>query len=105
MRLHKIAIFMIIGLCAAVSGMAQAPAAIEKEFSTLLDNISKSGTYGGSYDEKLLTASNSALKEKLIAYGKRNDVLKYGFPQLKDKMYIATSRDGRLRIYSWDLET
>ena len=30
-------------------------------------------------------------------------MLAYKFPKLSDKMYVATSRDGRFRIYSWDL--
>lgn len=31
--------------------------------------------------------------------------MRYAFPKLKDKMYVATSADGKLRVYSWDLGT
>lgn len=84
---------------------SQTPAAIERELIGYLDNISKYGNYGGSTDDDKLSKNNADLKAKLVKYGKRADILKYAFSKLSDKMYIATSKDGRFRIYSWDLET
>ncbi|MEQ1765146.1 MAG: hypothetical protein ABL984_18610 [Pyrinomonadaceae bacterium] len=84
---------------------AQTPAAIEKELVGYLDTMSKSGTYGGEYDDAKLTAASDGLKKKLVRYAGRADVLKYSFPKLKETMFIATSKDGKFRIYSWDLES
>ena len=78
--------------------------AIEGELVRRLDNISKFGTYGGNFDEKVY-AENKALRAKLLSYGRRADVLRYPFSKLKEKMQITTSKDGNLRIYSWDEET
>jgi hypothetical protein len=41
----------------------------------------------------------------LVRYGARVDVLKFAFPKLKNEMFVATSNDGKLRIYSWDMQT
>ena len=84
---------------------AQAPAAVERQLLGYLDTVTKSGTYSGEYDEDKNTKANDSIRETLVRNGKRLDVLHYAFPKLKDQMYVATSRDGRLRIYSWDLET
>ena len=67
--------------------------------------MSRSGTYGGEYNEDKLNSASLLLKQKLVEYGGRADVLKYSFPKLKETMFIATSKDGKFRIYSWDLES
>jgi hypothetical protein len=69
-----------------------------------LDNISKFGNYSGNFDDKVYE-ENKQFKAKLLSYGRRADVLRYAFPKLKEKMQVTTSRDGNLRIYSWDQET
>jgi hypothetical protein len=83
---------------------AQTLPVIERELIGRLDNISKFGTYGGNFDDKVY-AENKAFKTALLTYGRRSDVMRYLFPKLKEKMQITTSRDGKLRIYSWDQET
>jgi len=88
-----------------ISQYAQTLSSIEGEMVRHLDNISKFGNYGGSYDGTKVESENRDLKGKLIRYGKRADVLRYSFPKLKGKMQVATSKDGNLRIYSWDEET
>ena len=88
-----------------LSAHSQTPGVIERRILGHLDNISKFGNYGDGYDENKIYAENRALKELLVKYGRRSDVLRYAFPKLKGKMQITTSRDGRLRIYSWDEET
>src|SRR5215210_931190 len=90
---------------AVFSDHAQSLSAIERELVGHLDNISKFGNYGGGYDETRIYAENKSLKSKLLSYGKRADVFRYPFPKLKEKMKVVTSKDGNLRIYSWDQET
>lgn len=95
---------ILISLLFAMAASAQAPVAVERELIGYLDNITKYGNYGGEFDGDKLDKNNTALKNALIKYGKRADILAYKFAKLDNKMDIATSRDGRLRIYSWDLE-
>jgi len=85
--------------------VAQSPAAVERQILVQLDNIDKYSTYLGEYDETKNDEANKALRETLVRNGKRLDILRYAFPKLKDKMYVTTSADGKLRIYSWDLGT
>ena len=89
----------------SVSASAQTPAEIEREFLGHLENIGKYGSYAGGYDEDKVLSANAELRAKLLEYGKRRDVLSYEFPGLKNEMFVATSKDGRLRIYSWDMQT
>ena len=96
-------LFSIVLLVGVVS--AQTPSAIEKELLGYLDTMSKAGTYGGEYNEEKLSAASDLFKQKLMKYGVRADVLKFSFPKLSESMFIATSKDGRLRVYSWDLES
>src|SRR5881394_3489755 len=98
-------LFTLIALTLALAAIsaAQTPVAIEKEFLGYIDNITKFGTYGGTADEDKLTKFNDLLRDKLLAYGKRADVLAYSFPKIKQELYVATSPDGRFRVYSWDL--
>lgn len=89
----------------AASAAAQSPATVEREIVGHLDAITKYGSYGDSYDEAKLTKHNELLKNTLIRNGKRSEILHYAFPKLDGKMFVATSADGKLRVYSWDLET
>src|SRR6476469_4167218 len=66
--------------------------------------MAKYGSYAGAYDADKLSKNSELIKSTLVKNGSRPDILRYGFPKLKDKMDIATSRDGRFRVYSWDLE-
>lgn len=97
------ALIFILLLASCVA--AQTPAAIEKELVGYLSTMSQSGTYSGEYNEEKLGAATDLLKQKLLKYAARADVLKYSFPKLKETMFIATSKDGKFRIYSWDLES
>ena len=97
--------FVLLILLIASRAAAQTPAAIEKELLGYLTTMAETGSYSGNYDEAKLDPASDALKKKLMRYATRADVLKYGFPKLKDEMFIATSRDGKFRVYSWDLQT
>lgn len=89
----------------SLGAFAQTPAEIEAELLGHLENVSKYGSYSGDFDEDKVTIGNEAIRTKLIQHGTRKDVLAYPFPKLKGEMFVATSPDGRLRIYSWDLQT
>ena len=92
-------------VCFTAAAHTQTPQQIESEILGHLQTISKTGNYSGSYDEEKLYDANRALRSKLLKYGKNPAVLKYAFPKLKVEMFVATSKDGRLRIYSWDTQT
>jgi hypothetical protein len=94
---------IILALSFVASG--QTPAMIERELLGYSDAVDKSGSYSGNYDEDKNSKANGAIHLTLERAGKRLDVLRYAFPKLKERMYVATSSDGNLRIYSWDLET
>lgn len=84
---------------------AQSPAAVERQILDQLKEIGKYGTYTGDYDETKNDNANKNLRDTLVRYGNRLDILRFAFPKLKNQMFVTTSRDGKLRIYSWDLET
>lgn len=96
---------IVITLFLAGTGLGQRPAAVERELIGYLDNISKHGNYTGDRDAEKLDKNNTALKTALIKYGKRADILAYKFAKLGSRMYMVTSRDGRFRVYSWDIES
>lgn len=89
----------------AVAAVAQTPAQIEAELLGNLENIAKFGSYSGNFDEDKAASGNEQIRQILVKNGARKDVLAYAFPKLKGEMFVATSPDGRLRIYSWDLQT
>lgn len=90
------------------TSFSQSPAQVESRILAKLQTLSDTGTYGGSYsddDGKRNGDANKELTALLVKEGSRAEILKYAFPKLKDKMGVATSKDGKLRIYSWDTET
>lgn len=91
-----LAIFAVCGLGVA----AQSAKAIEGELVRHLDNIGMNAD-----KDAILNRENKALKQKLLLHGKRLTTLRYDFKALAGKMYVATSKDGRFRIYSWDTNT
>jgi hypothetical protein len=90
--------FFVLGSSAAAQSLLK----VEAELAGHLDRLDKASNYGGSSDYDVLAAENTALQAALVKYGARTDVLGYRFPKLKERMYITTSRDGKLRAYSWD---
>jgi hypothetical protein len=81
---------------------AQTTARIEKELVAATQVVDKYSTYGGNYDEGKSNEANNVLESKLLKYGKLPATLTYKFPKLTKEMHIATSGDGRFRIYTWD---
>lgn len=99
--LSLLVIFYACGLI--VSG--QTAARIENELLGHLNDIEKYSNYSGSPDVDRLEKANDQLEVAIIKHGSQPASLAYAFPRLKDKMYIATSRDGKFRVYSWDRDT
>lgn len=97
--------FILLIIILTVPALAQTPAAIERELIGHLDAMSKYGSYGGEYDDAKLSAASDAFKTSLLKAAKRKDTLSYPFAKLNEKMFIRTSKDGKIRTYSWDLES
>lgn len=99
-----VAAFVFAGLAQrSFAQVSKRPAEIEKLILDRLDQVGKFGSYAES-DEKELEKANKAISD-LILGSRTVASLAYSFPKLKDRMYITTSADGKLRTYSWDLET
>ena len=100
------AVLVLSLTCSSWLGIAaQTPAVIETRLLSRLANIEKWSNYGASTNEKKLESENRLLKNELVSFGKLPATLAYAFPKLKKEMQVVTSKDGRLRIYSWDMQT
>lgn len=84
----------------SLPSFAQSGKAIEAEILRHLNAISTNADKG-----KIRDRENKLLKQKLLKYGRGASTLKYDFRGLTDKLYVATSKDGKFRIYSWDTES
>ena len=100
----KIFITAILLLAAALPALAQTNAQIERELVAAIKELQKNSTYRGNYEGEKLSAAQEAFEQKLLKHTKNPATLAYGFGALDEHMYIATSDDGRFRIYSWDME-
>lgn len=89
----------------AVPALAQTPQAIERELVNHVKAIKMYARENTSDAATKLDSENDALKAKLVKYGRLAATLKYPFNELKKQMFVATSKDGKFRIYSWDTET
>lgn len=89
----------------AVPALAQTPQAVERELINHVKAIKKYARENTADAATKLDSENDALKAKLVKYGRLASTLKYPFPELKKQIFIATSKDGMFRIYSWDTET
>ena len=99
-------LLILVVICLAGQAVyTQTSAKIESEMLGHLGNIQKYASRGGNFDMERLDDANKKLKAAIVKYGALPAMLGYGFPRLKDKMFVATSRDGKFRIYSWDTET
>ena len=85
------------------SAYGQSNAQIEKEMVAAIKDVQKYSTYYDGYDEEKLSKAQDVFLEKLLKYTKTASTLSYKFAALDEEMYIATSDDGKFRIYSWDL--
>lgn len=100
----KIIIIAFLLLTSVIPALAQSNAQIEQELVAAIKEVQKYSTYAGNYDEEKLPAAQKVFEEKLLKYTKIPATLNYKFTDLSELMYIATSEDGKFRIYSWDTE-
>lgn len=101
----KLTFVLFTLIVSAGACIAQTPAQVEQRVLDQLKKIGVASNYGGNSDYDVLERENKALHDLLARFGNRADVLRYPFAKAKDVMYVTTSRDGRLRAYSWDAET
>lgn len=98
--------FFILALTFGASGIiGQTPQSVERELVNHVKAIKKLAAENSADAAPKLDAENDALKTKLVKYGKLPAVLKHSFSDLKKEIFIATSKDGKFRIYSWDTLT
>jgi hypothetical protein len=103
-KLWKINFVVLFVLIFSLSAFAQSNAQIEKELVAAVKELGEYGNYGGAYDEEKLSKAQEAFEEKLLKYTKTASTLQYKFAALDEEIHIATSDDGKFRIYSWDLQ-
>ncbi len=100
-------LFQIVLILASLSGasltvFAQTNEQIETKIVGHLNNLEKFSYRGGTGDFDALERENRLLKAEILKSGKRSATIKYDFPALTEKMFITTSKDRELRIFSWD---
>jgi hypothetical protein len=102
-------IYLNIFLCLVGSfvlpALAQTPQKIEQELVKQIKEVEKYSTYGSNYDDEKLSQANDVFEKNLLKYTKMAATLSYRFPAFNKLIQIATSDDGRFRIYSWDMQT
>ncbi len=101
-RLIKCNFVWLMMLVFSVCAFAQTPEAIEKELVELYGKINANSQYSGNNDSDLLEKANEDFKSKILQYTKSAPTLKYKFSKLTEDVSIATSEDGKFRVYSWD---
>lgn len=105
MKIVSRSIVIVLVLAAAGLASAQSNSQIENRILGHLKNLEKWSSYGSNSDFDKLEAENVALKKVILGLVGRTGTLTFEFKKLKGKMFIATSDDGKLRVYSWDRET
>lgn len=102
LKISFIALFLLIS---PVFVFAQTPQQMEQTLIKNLKELEKYSSYGSNYDDEKNSKANEAFENNLLKYTKNAASLNYKFPSLGKLMQIATSEDGKFRVYSWDTET
>lgn len=103
-KLLQINFAVLIFSVFTLSAFGQTAAKIEQELIGAIKDVQRYSDYGSGYNEEKLSNANQVFEEKLLRYTKAASTLKYGFATLGKYLTIATSEDGKFRIYSWDNE-
>ena len=103
--MRKLFLAYIILSISVVADSTQTPASIETKLLSRYRNIEKWSSYGENSDQERLDKENELFKNEVLNFARLPKTLSYPFPRLKKAINIATSKDGRLRIYSWDMQT
>lgn len=98
-------VITFIFLTLAFSAFGQSNTEIEQELVGHIQNIQKWSNYTDDYNGDLLAKENELFKKKFVGYTKIASTLKHQFNELEKYLYLNTSEDGKLRIYSWDTES
>lgn len=101
----KVALTLVVIFLSIGTAFSQTARAFESSLLKRLLAIDRWSNYGSTPDYEKLEVENDAFKRDLLKYTKVAATLAYPFTKLQKQMYIVTSRDGRLRIYSWDRQT
>lgn len=104
-KFFKINFITFLLLISPIFIFAQTPQAIEQELVKNIKEVEKYSNYGSNYDDEKLSKANDVFEKNLLKYTKKASTLSFKFPALSKLMQIATSEDGKFRIYSWDSET
>jgi hypothetical protein len=104
-KLLLIKLFLTMCFVFTFSAFGQSNAKIEQDLVGAIKEVQKYSDYGSNYDEEKLSNANKVFKENLLNDTKNAATLKYSFASLGKLLTIATSDDGKFRIYSWDMET
>ena len=94
---------LLVSIC-SIAAFGQSPKRVEDELLRHFTKLEQVSNYGGTRDSQVQDVENKAIRQLFIKYGRRADVLSYPFSRLSDKLQISTSRDGKLRAYSWNDE-
>jgi hypothetical protein len=101
----RINLVVLVALASALAVFGQSNEQTEQELLTALKELRLYSAYGGpTYDEEKLRKAQGSFEQQLLKQTKNPATLNYGFAKLQEQMSVATSSDGRLRVYSWDLE-
>ena len=103
--MQKTALALTLLLSASLIASGQTVSAIEKSLLARLANIEKWSNYGDHPDYDKLEKENDLFKKELLRFTRQPATLSAAFPRLKKELRIVTSKDGRLRIFSWDRQT
>jgi hypothetical protein len=94
--------FLFLILAFSTSVPAQSNQTIEKELVRHIRKIAEMDPWDSTSRENDYERLNQLLRNSLMKYGRKESTLRYGFPELRKHLTIATSSDGTFRAYSWD---
>ncbi|CAN5459513.1 hypothetical protein BH10ACI1_BH10ACI1_24770 [soil metagenome] len=106
-KFSEISFVLFILFVFSLPSFGQSVENIEQELIGHIKNIREWSNYTNNYQAELaekLDKENKTFKKKLLKYANRKATLKYDFKTLGEYMNVATSKDGKFRIYSWDEE-
>src|SRR5262245_42869894 len=103
-KFYSTALLLYFVLCSTPCLFGQSNAQIESELVASIQELQKHSHYGYSYDEDKLFKAQDSFEQKLLKYSKVASTLQFEFSELNKYMFNATSKDGKFRVYSWDLE-
>lgn len=103
--LFKIKFLVLVIFLASFSAFGQTNDKIEQELVGHIKNIQEWSYYKGSENGERLGNELDVFKTKLLKYTKLPATLKYKFSELGKYLFIATSEDGRFRVFSWDMQS